>query len=305
MLDITVRTEPGRRHVRPTATELDALIRGLGEEGNRYLVVQRVPDLPEEFTQVWHATDGDWTLEHRAGGPEHHYTASVADPATILTAMLDWAHHTPDRHTTPAWTLLDLGPTPPPPPPLDLPAEDHTILVTHLRTLLAAGYVDRAQLAEAAEEYLVNGDHRPVTRAQAEALADRLWLQRVAEQTTWEGETDPERLTRAFAALDAAGITARENFTCCRTCGETEIAAEAPENARGFVYFHTQCTESAATGHPLTLLYGTFDNTVTTTTEIGQEITKALTAESLPTTWNGNPNTTLEIPLTWHKKLTG
>ena len=41
---------------------------------------------------------------------------------------------------------------------------------------------------------------------------DRLWGERLAEQAGWEGETDPERLTRAFAALDAAGITARENL---------------------------------------------------------------------------------------------
>ncbi|GAA3642822.1 hypothetical protein GCM10022267_31820 [Lentzea roselyniae] len=40
------------------------------------------------------------------------------------------------------------------------------------------------------------------------------------------GETDPERLTRAFAALREAGITARENFTCCRSCGESEIGGE-------------------------------------------------------------------------------
>jgi hypothetical protein len=45
---------------------------------------------------------------------------------------------------------------------------------------------------------------------------DRLWLDRLAEQAAWEGVTDPERLALAFGALEEAGITARENFTCCR-----------------------------------------------------------------------------------------
>lgn len=36
---------------------------------------------------------------------------------------------------------------------------------------------------------------------EAAALADRMWLERVPEQAEWEGETDPERLVRAFTAL--------------------------------------------------------------------------------------------------------
>ncbi|GAA1157924.1 hypothetical protein F4556_000259 [Kitasatospora gansuensis] len=55
-----------------------------------------------------------------------------------------------------------------------------------------------------------------MSREQAEVLAGRMWLERVAEQADWWGETDPERLTRAFTALAEADITARENFTCCR-----------------------------------------------------------------------------------------
>ncbi|GAA2783052.1 hypothetical protein GCM10010521_72130 [Streptomyces rameus] len=64
-------------------------------------------------------------------------------------------------------------------------------------------------------------DHRPVSREQAEALADRLWLERVVEQAEWQGETDPERLTRAFTAPWVAAITGRETFGCCRDCGQS------------------------------------------------------------------------------------
>ncbi|GAA3057235.1 hypothetical protein GCM10017562_22600 [Streptomyces roseofulvus] len=100
-------------------------------------------------------------------------------------------------------------------------------------------------------QYLVSGDDRPVGREQAEALVDRLWLERVAESAGWEGVTDPERLTAAFAGLERAGIVAREHFTCCRTCGTAEIGAEeGADEARGFVYFHRQCTETAADGDP-------------------------------------------------------
>lgn len=117
-----------------------------------------------------------------------------------------------------------------------------------VRDGLRCGYDDRAVLSEHAEEYLVSGGVRPVSRAQAEHLVDRLWRERLAEQAHWVGETDPERLARAFASLDAAGITARENFACCRNCGLAEIRAAGREDARGFVFFHSQCTEGAAAG---------------------------------------------------------
>ena len=90
-------------------------------------------------------------------------------------------------------------------------------------------------------------------------MADRLWLERVEEQVHWEGETDLERVTRAFTALEGAGITAREDFACCRSCGQAEIGAEAAPGARGFVYFHHQCTDAAAAGQGLVLTVSALD----------------------------------------------
>ncbi|MGW6612314.1 DUF6891 domain-containing protein [Streptomyces erythrochromogenes] len=91
-------------------------------------------------------------------------------------------------------------------------------------------------------------------------------------------ETDPERLTRAFAALEADGITAREHFACCHTCGESEseIGSVGRPGSRGYVYFHTQCTESGAAGHGLTLLRGGFDGDGDTAAAVGHELVSAL-----------------------------
>ncbi|QMU74662.1 hypothetical protein GXW83_01560 [Streptacidiphilus sp. PB12-B1b] len=121
---------------------------------------------------------------------------------------------------------------------MELDDEEREQVESRVREVILGGYTTRAELAELAEEYLVTKDRRPVSPAQAEQLVRRLWLERVEEQADWNGETDPERLTRAFAALEAEGVTARENFTCCRSCGQAKIGAEAEPGARGFVYFH-------------------------------------------------------------------
>jgi hypothetical protein len=179
-------------------------------------------------------------------------------------------------------------------------------LEKRVREVLVGGYASRAELAELAEEYLVTEGRRPVSREQAEALADRMWLERVAEQAAWQGETDPERLTHAFTALQKAGITARENFTCCRNCGQSEIGGEGGPDARGFVYFHTQCTDSAAAGQGLMLLYGGFDGSSETAAVIGDEVVAALEAAGLSAEWDRDPGRAITVtPLDWRRRLVG
>ncbi|MFD5461556.1 DUF6891 domain-containing protein [Kitasatospora sp. NPDC127059] len=305
MLAITVQTNDAR-HLRVTADELAGLVRRIGAGADTFLVVQRIPDLPDVYIQVWHKAGGDYTLEHRDGSAARHFEVRVDGPETVLTAMTAWARQEPGWGDALAWERLDFGPAAEPVPAPVLEPEERQQLEEQLRLTLACGYTDRAGLAEHAEEYLVSGERRPLSPAQAEQLADRLWLERIGEQSGWIGETDPERLARAFAALEAAGITAREDFTCCRSCGEAEIGAAGRPEARGFVYFHSQCTESAAAGHGLSLLYGGFDGSPATTTAIGEEVVTALAAVGLPTLWSGDPSDAIEIrPLLWRRRLVG
>ncbi|TQJ85270.1 hypothetical protein FBY22_4028 [Streptomyces sp. SLBN-31] len=232
MLEIVVKTENWERHVRVSAEELAGLVRRIGGDGDRFLVVQRIPDLPDVFAQVWHKTGGDYTLEYRDGAADRQFQVIVDGPEVVIATIAGWAHQEAGWDSGLAWSLLDMGPAREV-PPLDLGENERKELEKCVREVLVGGYASRAELAELAEEYLVTNDRRPVSPEQAQALADRLWLERVAEQAKWQGETDPERLTRAFTALQDAGITARENFTCCRNCGQSEIGGEGAPDARG------------------------------------------------------------------------
>ncbi|MFF9146028.1 DUF6891 domain-containing protein [Streptomyces sp. NPDC014861] len=305
MLEIVVMTETEERHVRVSADGLAGLVRRIGGDDDRFLVVQRIPDLPGVFSQVWHEADGDYTVEYRDGAADRHFQAMADGPEDVIAVVTGWARQEAGWRDRLPWSRLELGPAPEV-PPLDLAEDERKALEGRVREVLVGGYTSRAALAELAEDYLVTEDRRPVSRAQAAALADRLWLERVAEQADWRGETDPERLTRAFAALQEAGITSRENFTCCRSCGQAEIGAEGGPDARGFVYFHTQCTDSAAAGHGLTLLYGGFDGSPETTASIGQEVVAALAAVGLPAEWDRDPDRVITVtPVDWRRRLVG
>ncbi|UQX00866.1 hypothetical protein [Streptomyces sp. RerS4] len=301
-ISIRIETERGERHDRPTLAKLSELVERVGGDGDHFVVVSRLPDDPDVFVQVWHETGGDYQLEHRAGAPDRHFQAFVPTAAEVVEVMRRWAARDKGWDLGPAWKPLDFPVEDV--PPLDPVLEER--LSETVRDWLRCGYAGRARLIEDAEENLVADGVRPVSRAQAEQLVNRLWRERVEEQAGWVGETDPERLGRAFAALEAAGVTARENFTCCRTCGLAEIGAEARAGARGFVFFHSQCTEGAAAGHDLYLLYGGFESGEGLTVAVGREVTAALDAVGLEWRWDGSAQDAIRVTgMDWRKRLTG
>ncbi|CAL9432227.1 DUF6891 domain-containing protein [Streptomyces sp. enrichment culture] len=303
-LAIRVETENWQTHTRIRAAELRELVLRIGQAGDRFLVVQRIPDVPDVFAQVWHEEGGGYRLEHRSAADAFSGT-DLDDPHRVVALLTGWARQEPGWDAGVAWEPIPLPPHEEVP---DLPDEVREQVERRVRELLRCGYDSRRTLSEIAEDYLVGGEYgaRPVSPAQARQLVDRLWLERLAEQESWgEETTDPDRLTRVFRALDAAGVTARENFTCCRGCGTAEIGAER-EGARGFVFFHRQSTEAAAEGHGLMLHYGGFDGSEETTTAVGHEVVAAFAGSGLRTEWDGDPGRAITVaPLDWRRRLEG
>lgn len=298
MLDVVVLTEDGERRVRPPAEELARLVRRIGGPGDGWVALKRIPDLPGIWAQVRHQADGHYTLELSDRAGKRQFRALTDRPEDAVVALIGWARQESRRRWGLAWRRL--RPTIRKVPPLDLTRDEREELEKELRSELAAGYVTRDELAEIAQE------NPAVSPEQAVALADRLWLQRVAEQARWRGETDPERVTRAFAALEGTGIIAREHFSCCATCGAGEISDEAGPDDRGFVYFHVQCAGIAVDGFGLALFFGGFDESDETDAAIGHEVVAALEAAGLSVEWDRDPGQAIVVkPIDWRRRLIG
>ncbi|MFD9868013.1 DUF6891 domain-containing protein [Streptomyces niveus] len=305
MLAIRVKTENWREYERISADRLGELVARIGGVDDQFLTVNRIPDLPYVFIQVARDGAGSYTLEHRDGSPGTMFGTQLPDAESVARIMVAWARQEPGWDAGVVWDPVEL-PDREPVPELD----DGTGLEieAYVRGLIRRGYDGRERLAEDAEEWLVDGDERPVSAAQARRIVDRLWLERIEEQAGWVGETDPERITAVFEELDARGIVARENFACCRGCGLAEIGGEREDRdtgtVRGFVFFHTQCTEAVALGGGLSLYYGGFDGSQETTAAVGREVTAALTGAGLSVKWDGSPGSAIDVQdLDWRKRL--
>jgi hypothetical protein len=133
--------------------------------------------------------------------------------------------------------------------------------------------------------------------------------QQLAAQTNWPAITDFDRLEVAFAALEEQGIVARHDFTCCGTCGASEIHAEISQERdsgrtiHGYVFYHQQDTESAVDGYGLHFNYGPVMSGQLNYEDVAKVLVAALTGAGLAVEWNGNTNQRVKAALDWKRRL--
>ncbi|MCC8247459.1 DUF6891 domain-containing protein [Saccharothrix luteola] len=190
------------------------------------------------------------------------------------------------------------------------PTEAPELAENYARTLVHAGMTSLDDVVEQVLDYVA--DERPITPSVARAVVERVWRERSAEQESWPESTDVDRLFAVFDALDRDGIVARADFTCCQTCGHAEIGDEAGDDARGYVFFHRQDTESAVAGEGVWLAYGSFGEPAShgstdhaaADEAVAREVVAALAASGLPVEWNGSARTRIKVgPMDWRKRL--
>lgn len=129
------------------------------------------------------------------------------------------------------------------------------------------------------------------------------------------GKGERRGLEHAFAVMNERGLIARMNFSCCGNCGGYELATIVEEllgavdasqlevekaKINGVVFFHEQDNEHRENGVPFMLRYGVVDTSKfgevgLPTEDVGALVMKILSECNVKATWNGDPNTCIEV----------
>jgi hypothetical protein len=180
-----------------------------------------------------------------------------------------------------------------------------------IRREVAAGFDDPDDIIEGVVERFSDQADEEELRPQAERLIRQAVRAHLRAQATWPKTTDCDRLDAAFADLEASGVVARQNFTCCQNCGHGEIGGEIAEvrdagrEVHGYTFYHMQDTEAAVDGRGLYLAYGALDAGDKALVAVGQEIVKALRRHKLKPRWNGRGSERIFVPLAWKRRREG
>ena len=170
-----------------------------------------------------------------------------------------------------------------------------------VRERVDGGFDSRAEMSEELVDYFADEYEETEIQPVLERILAEEFARHQSEQALWDGPTDCDRLDRAFAALEREQIVARQNFTCCGTCGVAEIVDEAPEmEAIGYVFYHMQDTESAANGSGLYFNYGAENEEASIA--IGWRLMNALQNAGLKPEWTGEITQRVFVPMNWKKR---
>jgi len=155
------------------------------------------------------------------------------------------------------------------------------------------GFDTREEIIEQAGLYAEETLERADLLRHVERLTDELMQAHRREQAQWATPTDCDRLDQAFAELERRGVVARQNFTCCQTCGLAEIGDEIEEvekerEVEGYVFYHMQDTESVLEHGGFCLAYGAVDGSQDGTAEVGHRAVEELVRAGLKVEWDGS-----------------
>jgi hypothetical protein len=172
-----------------------------------------------------------------------------------------------------------------------------------------AGFVACAEIPDVAVEVFAG---EPVTEHDVRDYAVRFTARALAtlqdESSSWPPITDCDRLDAAFAELEQCGVVARQNFTCCQTCGhdeawdEVEAARERGTAVIGYTFYHQQDTESAVEGRGLLLAYGATERDDASLVAVAREIETVVRSHGLAVRWDGSVGSRIHVAIDWKKR---
>lgn len=174
----------------------------------------------------------------------------------------------------------------------------------HVDRRVAEGFDTEEDIAESTVDYFELPE-RNLGRIKG-LVRDAMARQKKA-QADWPAVTDCDRLDACFVELEKDGIVARQNFTCCQTCGHAEIGMEIEEAQKkgavtGYTFYHQQDTESAADGGGIFLAYGSLAGGEPKSLEVANRIVDTLKRSGLTVTWEGTANKRIQIALDWKRR---
>jgi hypothetical protein len=173
---------------------------------------------------------------------------------------------------------------------------------------LAGGFVSRDEIVQYAVEAFADEVPGAPVEATARRALDEALAARAIDEATWPAVTDCDRLDAAFAALEAEGVISRQNFTCCGSCGSSEIwdemgkVRDAGGPVTGYAFYHQQDTERAAEGGGLYFNYGAVEDSEAAALAVGHRIMVRLREQGLEPDWDGRIEQRIGLELDWKRR---
>lgn len=175
----------------------------------------------------------------------------------------------------------------------------------HVDDHVRGGFLSDAQIVEAVISGFLGEAPVSVLTRETKKFTKAARLAVLADSNGWPSVTDCDRLDLAFADLNDEGVLARQNFSCCTTCGVDEIDRELRfkkhVSKSGYVFFTRDDVRHAVHGL-LFLAFGSRDATPASMRRIAKAALDHLRRHKLKARWSGHTDEKILIRVKWQNR---
>jgi hypothetical protein len=181
-------------------------------------------------------------------------------------------------------------------------------LRSYIDNEVKAGFSPVGEIPENAVSVVAEDGDADLLMPYAEKFTAEALVALAEAEKSWPAVTDCDRIDAAFRDLESSGIVARQNFTCCQTCGHAEIwdemksVADSGQSVTGYAFYHWQDTEAAVDGDGLRFAYGSTDERESAAVAVGNAIADALRRQGLKVTWDGTFKKRISAAIDWKRR---
>ena len=107
-------------------------------------------------------------------------------------------------------------------------------------------------------------------------------------------------LNNAFKTFDTVGVIAKQDFTCCLTCGSSKIHDYFEPDSKGYTFYSAQDYDDLRMNDSVYLAFSSWDGDENESRKVGFLIKKHLESHELNVDWNGDVRIRIRVSKTHH-----
>ncbi len=184
--------------------------------------------------------------------------------------------------------------------------ESDKYILESIRVLVWSGFATWEDVQQMIDDLLEEDANEGMLRSAVDPEFDK----KEAAEATWPEMTDCDRLTAAFAELEADGFAAIENAGMTMSDGLDDTLEVyqrlGKEQVHSYCFYHGQDMERAINGGGLMIAFGHFSSDTEAKMAAGKKVCQLLKKHGLRPAWEEDPEKRIYVPeFDWKRRGVG
>jgi hypothetical protein len=184
--------------------------------------------------------------------------------------------------------------------------DDESQVLKDVQRYVRSGFYSPDEIEQIVGQDVFNG---AIDESRLRGIIAATFLEKEADEASWEDLTDCDRLDLAFRVLQAVGVIALHNAGNTLSDGRSDVveayyhSGGEASGVVGYCFYHGQDVDAALEGSRLHIAFGDIKGDDRRGTDIGAMVKQVLEQNGFEVKWSGSVRERLYVPrLKWRRR---